>query len=182
MHPLETMPRGTKLGAFIWLLVTTFWLTLVFRFIGPYSPNIVDFEFSRSVERANVILKAWNEVAKIQAGFSLGLDFLYIPIYSTTIALACVWAANKLGGNPVWHNVGMLFAWGQWLAALLDCVENYALLMMLQGTVADPYPALAALCATIKFSLILLGLAFCAIVAIVRIIKAASPQKRPVRR
>lgn len=181
MHPLETMPKGTKLPTFIWLLVTTFWLTLIFRFIGPYSPNIVDFEFCRTVDRANAILRAWNEVAKIQAGFSLGFDFLYIPVYSTMIALACIWAANNLGANRIWHNVGMLFAWGLWLAAVLDCVENYALLTMLQGMVADPYPAVATMCASVKFSLILLGIAFCLIVVIIRMIKAASPGKKPVK-
>jgi len=175
MHPLESLPGGTKLPLFIWLLVTTFWLSLIFRFIGPYSPNIVDFEFCRTVDKANAIINAWNPVARIQAAFNLGFDFLYIPIYSTTIALACVWAANKLGGNRIWHNMGMLFAWGLWVAAILDIVENYALLTILQGRVADPYPALATMCATVKFSLILLGLAFCVMVAVIRIIKAARP-------
>jgi hypothetical protein len=178
MHPLESLPNGTKLPAFVWLLVTTFWLSLVFHFIGPYSPNIVDFEFCRTVDKANAILKAWDQVARIQAAFSLGFDYLYIPFYSTTIALACIWAANKLGGNRVWHNMGMLFAWGLWVAAVLDCVENYALLTMLQGTVANPYPALATLCASCKFSLILLGLGFCVLVAITRIIKAARPSNK----
>jgi len=178
MHPLGSLPKGTKLPLFIWLLVTTFWLGLVFRFIGPYSPNIVDFEFCRTLDRANAIIKAWSEVARVQAAFNLGFDFLFIPIYSTTIALACIWAANKLGGNRIWHNMGMLFAWGLWVAAILDCVENYALLTMLEGTVANPFPALATMCATIKFSLILLGLAFCIVVAILRIIRAAGPARK----
>ena len=177
MHPLESIRRGARAPVFIWLVVATFWLTVVFRFIGPFSPNIVDFEFCRTVDRANAILNAWNQVARIQAGFNLGFDFLYIPVYSTTIAMACVWAANKLGGNRIWHNMGMLFAWGLWVAAILDCVENYALLTMLQGTVANPYPAIATLCASCKFSLILLGLAFCIVVAVIRIITMAGHPK-----
>jgi hypothetical protein len=175
MHPLESLPKGKKLSVFLWLLVNTFWLSVAFRFIGPSNPNIVDFEFCRTVDKANSILNAWNQTARIQAAFNLGFDYLYIPIYSTTIALACVWAANKLGGNRIWHNMGMLFAWGIWVAAILDCVENYALLKMLEGTVANPYPALATMCASMKFSLILLCLVFCAVVSIVRIIKATRP-------
>jgi hypothetical protein len=178
MHPLESIPRGTKLPTFIWLLVATFWLSVVFRFIGPASPNIVDFEFCHTVDRANAILNSWNQVARVQAAFSLGFDYLYIPVYSTTIALACVWAANLLGTNRIWHNMGMLFAWGIWVAAILDCVENYALLTMLQGPVVNPYPAIASLCASGKFSLILLGLVFCIIVSLIRIISNPGHSKK----
>jgi hypothetical protein len=176
MHPLESIPKGKKLPAFIWLLVTTFWLTMVFRFIGPFSPNIVDFEFCRTVDKASAILNAWNQIARIQAGFNLGFDYLYMPFYSTTIALACVWAAGVMGGNRLWHNMGILFAWGLWLAAIFDAVENYALLTMLMGMVVNPYPFIATMCASIKFSLILLGLVFCAIAVIIRII---NPNKKP---
>lgn len=178
MHPLESLPKGTKLPAFIWLLVTTFWLSVAFRFIGPFNPNIVDFEFCRTLDRANAILNSWNQTARIQAAFGLGLDYLYIPFYSTTIALACVWAANQLGRNRIWHNMGMLFAWGLWVAAILDCVENYALLTLLIGPAVNPYPAVASLCASVKFSLILLGLVFCTIVALIRLISVAGHPKQ----
>jgi hypothetical protein len=168
-HPLITIPKGKKLPTFLILLVATLGLTAMFRFIGPFSPNIVDFELAGTVAKASGIINQWNALSKIQAGFNLGIDYLYMPVYSTTIALACVWAAMVLKAR-VWRSVGLMLAWALWLAAIFDAIENYALLTMLYGNVADPYPMMARLCATFKFSLILLGLAFSAVAAIIRIV------------
>jgi hypothetical protein len=167
-HPLISIPKGKKLPTFLVFLVATIGLSVMFRFIGPFSPNIVDFELAGSVANASGIINQWSALAKIQAGFNLGIDYLYMPIYSTTIALACIWGAMVLKSR-VWRGVGIMLAWGLWLAAIFDAIENYALVTMLYGNVADPYPMMARLCATFKFSLILLGLAFSAIAAIIRI-------------
>jgi hypothetical protein len=167
-HPLLSIPRGKKLPTFLLLLAATIGLSAVFRFIGPFSPNIVDFELAGSVAKAAGIISQWNALSRIQAGFNLGIDYLYMPVYSTTIALACVWAAMVLKSR-VWRTVGIMLAWGLWLAAIFDAIENYALLTMLYSNVADPYPMMARLCATFKFSLILLGLVFSAVAAIIRI-------------
>ncbi len=167
-HPLLLIPRGKKLPTFLAFLIATIGISIVFRFIGPVSPNIVDFELAGSVANASGILNQWSALAKIQAGFNLGIDYLYMPVYSTTIALACVWGAMVLRSG-LWRGVGIMLAWGLWLAAIFDAIENYALLTLLLGNVADPYPVMARLCATFKFSLILLGLAYSAVAAIIRI-------------
>jgi hypothetical protein len=176
-HPLISIPKGKKLPTFLFLLAATIGLTAVFRFIGPFSPNIVDFELAGSVAKASGIINQWSALSKIQAGFNLGIDYLYMPVYSTTIALACVWAAMVLKSR-VWRSVGIMLAWGLWLAAIFDAVENYALLTLLYGNVVDPYPMMARLCATFKFSLILLGLAFSAVAAIIRIALSLKPASK----
>jgi hypothetical protein len=167
-HPLLLIPKGKKLPTFLAFLIATIGISVVFRLIGPFSPNIVDFELAGSVANASGILNQWNALAKIQAGFNLGIDYLYMPVYSTTIALACVWGAMVLKSGP-WKGVGVMLAWGLWLAAIFDAIENCALVTMLYGNVADPYPMIARLCAVFKFSLILLGLAYSALAAIIRI-------------
>jgi len=60
-----------------------------------------------------------------------------------------------------------------WLnrAAIFDAVENYALITMMYGSPADPYPQLAAFCAVCKFSLILLGLCYALVSLIIYLIK-----------
>ena len=176
-HPLISIPNGKRLPTFLALLVATIGLSVVFRLIGPFSPNIVDFELAGSVANASGIINQWNALARIQAGFNLGIDYLYMPVYSTTIALACVWGAMvlKLKG---WRGVGIILAWGLWLAAIFDAIENYALVTMLYGNVADPYPMMARLCATFKFGLILLGLAYCAVAAIIRIALLLKPARK----
>ena len=54
----------------------------------------------------------------------------------------------------------LFLAWGQWLAALLDAIENGALLTMLLDVPAQPWPVVAWWCAIAKFALVLLGLLF----------------------
>ncbi|MBN1375303.1 MAG: hypothetical protein JXA01_04025 [Dehalococcoidia bacterium] len=173
-HPLRSIPVGKKLPVFLGLLAATLVLLLVLTLSGPFSPNIVDYELAGSAAKAAGIIGAWDATARIQAGFSLGLDFLYMLVYSTTIALACLWGATVLRSKG-WRAIGILLAWGLWLAALLDAVENFALATMLFSNIAEPYPLVAKICALGKFGLILLGLAYCALAAVIRIFVLIRP-------
>jgi len=172
-HPLEALPQGKRLCVFLVLLALFLVIIIGFRFIGPAKPNIIDFELAGTTARASEIINAWDTQDKVRAGFSLGIDFLYMPVYSTLIALACVWAAGVLASRR-WRTTGLVLAWGLWVAALLDAVENVALTVLLFGTVADPYPQIAQLCATLKFGLILLGLVFVVVAAVTHLAKKAA--------
>ena len=158
-HPLVAIPSDKRARVFVPLLIATLLITFLFRFIGPAQPTIVDFELAGSVDKADQIITAWNETDRIRAGFSLGFDYLYMPVYSTTIALACVLATGVLK-RYAWRNLGLLLAWGLWAAALFDAIENLALFTELLGNNVAPWPQIAALCATIKFGLIVLGLLY----------------------
>lgn len=158
-HPLAAIPADRRARVFIPLLIATLVITFLFRFIGPSQPTIVDFELAGSVEKAQAIIDAWNPTDCIRAGFSLGFDYLYMPVYSTTIALACIMVASVLKKN-VWQTIGILLAWGLWIAALFDATENLALLTELLGNNVAPWPQIAQICATIKFGLIMLGLLY----------------------
>jgi hypothetical protein len=158
-HPLNAIPSDRRARVFVPLLIATLVITFLFRFIGPAQPTIVDFELAGSVENAQTIIDAWPETDHIRAGFSLGFDYLYMPVYSTTIALACLLAAGVLR-RTAWHTSGLLLAWGLWIAALFDAIENLALFTELLGNNVAPWPQVAQICATIKFGLILLGLLY----------------------
>ena len=158
-HPLEAIPPDKRARVFLPLLIATLLITFAFRFIGPAKPTIVEFELAGTVSKSTDIINAWTPLERIHAGFSLGFDFLYMPIYSTTIALTCVWAATVFRSG-VWKSIGRALAWGLWLAAILDAIENLALMSNLFGSPIEPFPALAALCAALKFGLILAGLLY----------------------
>jgi len=158
-HPLASLPHDKRVRVFVSLLIATLVLTFLFRFIGPNQPTIVDFELAGSVPKAQAIIDAWSETDRIRAGFSLGIDYLYMPVYSTTIALACVLAAWVLK-SKAWRSIGLLLAWGLWAAAIFDAIENVALLTILLGNNVAPWPQIAQICATIKFALILAGLLY----------------------
>src|SRR5207245_11764260 len=97
---------------------------------------------------ARQIIGSWDEPAREHALLGLGLDFLFLALYSTTIGLACVWAAGVLRTRR-WPlaAVGLSLAWGQWRAAALDAMENVALIILLLRATSDPWPRIAWWCA-----------------------------------
>ncbi len=122
----------------------------------PAAPwGIVSFELAGSMDKAQAMIDSWDEHARLSAAFGLGLDYLFMVLYATTIALACLWSAQVYGELGWWLvDLGGLLAWGVWLAALLDGIENISLWQLLKGPVSDPWPSIARWCASIKFVLI----------------------------
>jgi hypothetical protein len=153
-----------------------FWFMLVFTLVLAVTLYILDaplrtdaaprgiisYEFAWTVTDAQNILDSWQGQPMLYAAFQLGLDYLYMPSYALTIALGCAWAAGVLGRKRPWPYVlGLGLAAWQAPAALLDATENFALVkMVLNGVAAAPWPTVAAICASIKFALIIVGLAF----------------------
>ena len=166
-HPLGTIKTGQRARVFIPLLLATVGVGTVLSEVNqiletPAAPyGIISYEFSTTVEGARAILESWDPPERVYAGFSLGLDYLYMVLYSTTIALACLWAGSVLAVR-VWPlaSLGAWLAWGQWAAALLDAVENAALWIIMMGPIADPWPAVAAGCAAPKFVLVFAGVLY----------------------
>jgi hypothetical protein len=165
-HAAAEHPVGR---GFLWwaLLALTIVLTVALQAVGvplktPAAPQgIVSYELAGTAAAAQRILDSWDDGSRVHAGFSLGLDYLYMPVYALTIGLACVWAARVLGSWKRWlGSLGRVLAFGLGLAALLDATENFALTTMLFSAAADPWPAVARWCATGKFALIIAGLVY----------------------
>jgi hypothetical protein len=166
-HPFQAIPADKYLWVFVPLAALTVLLMAVFQAI-PLDPGIVQFELN-----AEQVIKFWDEAAKIRAAFSLGLDFLFLVAYSNTIALACIWAVRvfQIREVPLVATVGILLAWGQWLAALLDGVENIVLVNILFSSILTPWSQLAKCCAIFKFILIILGLLYIGFSIVVKVLK-----------
>ncbi len=126
------------------------------------APNgIVSFELAANATAAQSILVSWNEAARLDAAFGLGIDYLFMLAYSTMIGLACIWSERSLralGWPAGW--LGGWLAWGVWAAAAFDAIENAMLIIQLFAGGADTYAAVGALCATVKFLLIALGILY----------------------
>lgn len=160
-HPFDVLPPRTRGPVVVSLTAATLLLMAAFQATGgPVGPGgIVPFEVAGTAERAAAMMKTWGESGSRAAAFSLGLDFLFIPVYSTAISFGCAWTAGRFRPGML-HRLGILLAWGLWVAALLDCIENVALLVLLLDRVIEPWPHIAAVCAWTKFALISLGLAY----------------------
>jgi hypothetical protein len=172
-HPLESL-NSNMLDRMIWPLVLISLLMLfILNLVGlplitPASPyGIVSFELARNEVQASAILASWDQAARLRAAFSLGLDFLFIPLYTASLTLTCLWAARfrrKRRRLPSWLVLigipGIPLAWAQLGAGLLDTVENIVLVRMLFGMVSSPWPQIASVCAFTKFILIVSGILY----------------------
>jgi hypothetical protein len=161
---------------FLFTLAVMFCLNLVGKALittdAPY--GIISYELAGSVEKAQWIIDSWDQGARLYAAFSLGFDYLFMVLYSTTIALACLWGGRVLQArNMPGYIIGILLAWGLWLAAVLDGIENIALSLSLFNSPAAPWPQVAQISALLKFGLIFLGLIFTFFALIVRYWKRA---------
>lgn len=188
VHPLQRLaPPAQKRALFI-LAVVTLAVMAVFRIIdrplqtAAAPSGIVSFELAGTLAAAQAMIASWDRQAQLLAAFGLGLDYLFMPLYATAIALACVVAAGgPLRGQRLLVAVGLLLAWGLWLAALLDAVENYALLRVLLGSEVDAWPAIARGCASLKFLLILAGLAYALLGGVIYFTKALRSRRATPR-
>lgn len=123
--------------------------------------GIVSFEFAGTVESARAILTSWDEGQRLQAAFSLGLDYLYIVVYALAISLPCLALARTFRRRrPLMSVIGLALGWGQGLAATLDAVENYGLLRLLLGATDSVWARVAWWAAAAKFVLVILGIVF----------------------
>lgn len=56
--------------------------------------------------------------------------------------------------------LGVILAWGSILAALLDALENYALIRVLLGSLNEIWPSIVKYCAGVKFFLVASGIIY----------------------
>lgn len=165
IHPLDFVPPAKRKQLFFAFLAGTLVLFAVFRVLDaplrtPAAPNgIVSFELAGNIESTAGILLSWDERADLYAAFGLGIDYLFMPVYATALALGILLAAGRHSGWAL--TLGAWLGWGAYAAMLFDALENYALArMLLMNQVWSPYPQVAAFSASIKFLLLLLGLSY----------------------
>jgi len=123
--------------------------------------GIVSFELAGSIEKVGQILKQWGPQGQAYAMLSLGLDYLFLFVYALFISLSCVQIARYIKIRyyrlAAW---GFGLGWAQFLAALLDAGENFALINLAFGSQREFWPLIARWCALVKFGIVGAGLAY----------------------
>jgi hypothetical protein len=165
-HPLSFISNSTRKPAFFALLAWTLVLFAIFQvlnkpLITSVAPaGIISHQLAWTPEKAQAILRSWDEHASLIAAFSLGLDFLFMPSYALTIALGALLAAGRHSG---WlARLGTWAAYGVFIAVFFDALENIGeAQQLLKGFITSPVTHLIGGCAYIKFSLLLLGCLYC---------------------
>jgi hypothetical protein len=161
-NPSSLVPAGMR----PWLLLVSVLLFLTAghfmkQLVATVRPPPLCLQFAWSEVRASQILEAWSDADKRAVRLNLALDFAFIVIYVAGIALACTLAAEPLAAAG-WPGRGMgdLFVLAIIVAGLLDAIENLAQLLMLAGHKTQPWPALASICASLKFFLAAVALLY----------------------
>ena len=125
------------------------------------SGGIITFELVGTLTGSQGIIDSWQGPTMIWAGINMGLDFLFLFLYATTISLGCLILANRM---PKYLHVlsvlGMWLARGVVIAAILDIIENIALILLLTGSESELLPQLARGVALPKFGLVFLALLY----------------------
>ncbi|HWI60465.1 MAG TPA: hypothetical protein VNT75_01360 [Symbiobacteriaceae bacterium] len=123
--------------------------------------GIVSFELAGTLEQAEAMLNSWDDYREKLAAFLLGFDYLFLVAYATFFALACLTAgeAARAAGSRL-AALAIPLAWGQWLAAGLDALENFALLWVVFDSTWSGWPPLAWFAASLKFALIGIALIY----------------------
>ena len=94
----------------------------------------------------------------VLAAFGLGIDYLFMPLYSFALAFGTLLAAGRHAG--LLQSLGAVAGYGAFAAAVFDASENYALFQILLNKIYSPYPEIAYYCAAIKFALLIFGLLY----------------------
>ena len=173
-HPFGWLPVEIRRRVFVALALLAIALTLLMNALGAplrtaAAPlGIISYEFAGTIPAASDILSSWGPRGQALAGLSLGLDFLYIVAYASTISLGCVLVAQRWLDRSRWMAVfGVALSWAVLVAGLLDVIENVALIQVLLGSSSESWPVLARWCAAGKFAIVGLGLAYVVIGGVV---------------
>ncbi|MBT4359456.1 MAG: hypothetical protein HOD11_00635 [Candidatus Marinimicrobia bacterium] len=151
-----------------WLLFGLTVLTIVgmqmtgSALVNEIAPGgIITFELIGTLAGSQSVVDSWQGPAMIWAGINMGLDFLFLFLYSVTIALGCLILADRMP-----EKLQSLKALGRWLAvgiliaAGLDVIENISLILLLTGSENEYLSPLARWMAIPKFGLVLLSLLY----------------------
>ena len=177
LHPFRWLPSRPRKIAFLLALIGTLVVMCALGLLGrgletgSAPSGIVSFEFAGDLATAARILDCWGESGRVITGFHLGLDYLFLVLYASFIALGCALAIAHLSPkHGVLVRLGVWLAWGQLLAGLLDAVENLALFSLLLGVHHNQLPRVAWWCAAGKFALVAVGLVFLLLASVLAII------------
>ncbi len=193
-HPLKFIPNPYRRRIFFVFLTLMLVMFAVLRVVDEplhteVAPNgIVSFELAGTAQAARAITDSWKQMSLLLsavagqsnpdivntpyvfAAFSLGIDYLFMPIYALALALGTLLARQRHKGLV--RSLGAVAGYAALSAPVFDAVENYSLLRVLLGEIQSGYPALAAFCAIIKFGLIAFALLY-------SIFAWLSPKKSP---
>ncbi len=162
-HPFESIPPPVRARLFIPLLIATLlilviWVVSVSPMSNERAPlSVSSFGMAGSLQSAREMIASWDERARLSGAFGIGFDFLQLIIYPATFSMACAWLAQafRRAGRRGLSAVGMLLAWGVWLAVIFGTVQNAVMMSLLLGSGSDAWLQVSYWCTLFKLILLI---------------------------
>ncbi len=129
--------------------------------------GIVGYELAWSAARSGTYLNTWRSADALEtAKVSLGVDFAFLLAYPLMFASG-VALLVRLPASGTFDRVGAILRRAVLLCIPLDATENLTLWRMIDRGASEPLAHLAAICAALKFVLVIVTSLWC-VAAIVR--------------
>lgn len=146
------------------------------------TPGIIDFEFVRNSARAARFLAEWGPDGRDTVRLSLWVDYGFMLSYGAFVTLGGLATRDLARDRGLRRSAaaGRVVPWFATAAALFDAGENAFLLLTLGGHGGGVAPVLATTCASIKWVLITIAVAYLAWGVAARILGIGGGRRRPV--
>ncbi|MEQ1691136.1 MAG: hypothetical protein ABMA00_07625 [Gemmatimonas sp.] len=165
-----------------WLFFATLSLILMLQLRGfdatlrtaDTPGGIVGYELAGTAARSNTYLDAWRSANALDtAKVSLGVDFAFLLAYPLMFAIGTTLLVRR-PPSGLFDRVGAVMPYAVLLCIPLDATENLALWRMIDHGATDTLARLAAICAVLKFLLVIAATLWC-IAALFRRFMPRSP-------
>jgi hypothetical protein len=125
-------------------------------------PGILGLELAGSRAKAQRIMGEWGADGRAAARLSLQIDYAFLLCYGAffTIAGLTVRDWSRAEGRGLMAGLGVFVPWFAAAAAVFDACEDALLLLVLAGRGSDGAPVVATVCASLKFALIAIAIAY----------------------
>ena len=169
-HPLAGFSSSSLAWLFMLTLVGSGFVfftleTMARRLRNNVAPRgIASLECADEPDSCRRILDSWDDHSIEAAERHLTLDFIFIPLYTTSLAVLGIAASRWFAASGfIWlSNFAMILAWSQWLYGLIEIASNCFMLRTLQvrPNVPDGLPQMSAWCSRIKIFILFMSGAF----------------------
>jgi hypothetical protein len=146
------------------IAAAAFWIALaaIENSIPAGTPGVIEYEFVGSAGRAARFLSEWGSDGHDAVRLSLWVDYGFMIAYGAFFALAALATRDfaRENGRSALADAGVVAPFCAIGAALFDAGENTFLLLTLGGHGVSAAPVLATVCASVKWVLITLAVAY----------------------
>lgn len=164
-HPFQAMTETTRWWTGGVLLVVALIVRKVMAAPQAQSPaaphGTLSLALTGNRAEANTITSSWDAGTRTRVATNLSLDMLFSVAWTTSLALACVAAADRLRRRS-WplSSMGAVLAWSQGIAMVLAIVKDVVLLIFLRSDVPTPLLRLTRWCTVIEMTIKGIGVVY----------------------